>query len=174
MFRLMRRRIADRLWNEERNKKYQIQPSCSLASFLLFFLTTFMNRGFVQKIAIAAVVTIIVIGLLSFIFLTFQAYFSGPNISITRPADYAAFSVSTTTISGIAKRIQDITLDGRSITIDDKGNFSETILLMPGYNIEIIAAHDQFGHTTQKKLELVYNAPITAVPTASTSTATSS
>jgi hypothetical protein len=129
-----------------------------------------MNRGTTQKIFIATVIVIIAAGLLYFIYLTSRAYVSGPSIVIIEPADYAAFSISTTTIVGIAKRAQDITLDGRSITIDNNGNFSETILLMPGYNIETIAAHDQFGHTTEKRLELVYLAPQT---TASTSMATS-
>src|ERR1035437_3188913 len=118
-----------------------------------------MNRGTTQKIFIAGIVAIIVVGLLYFIYRTSRAYVSGPSIIISEPANYAAFSTSTTTIVGIAKRVQDITIDGRSIIIDDKGNFSETILLMPGYNIETIAAHDQFGHVTQKQLELVYLAP---------------
>jgi hypothetical protein len=129
-----------------------------------------MNRGTTQKIFIAAVIVIITAGLLYFIYRTSRAYISGPSITITAPADYAAFSTSTTTIAGIAERVQDITLDGRSITIDDKGNFSETILLMPGYNIETLAAHDQFGHVTQKRLELVYLVPRTEI---STTTATS-
>jgi hypothetical protein len=129
-----------------------------------------MNRGTTQKIFIFVIVAIIAAGLLYFIYRTSRAYLSGPSITITAPADYAAFSTSTATITGQAMRVQDITLDGRSITIDDKGNFSETILLMPGYNIETLAAHDQFGHVTQKRLELVYIAPKGA---ASTTTATS-
>jgi hypothetical protein len=129
-----------------------------------------VNRGTTQKIVIVIVVAIIAAGLAFFIYRTYFAYLSGPSITVTEPANYAAFSTSTTTIVGIAKRVQDITLDGRSIIIDDKGNFSETILLMPGYNIETISAHDQFGHTTEKRLELVYLAPKTM---ASTSMATS-
>lgn len=129
-----------------------------------------MNRGTTQKIFIAGIVAVIVVGLLYFIYRTSRAYLSGPSITITEPDNYAAFSTSTATIVGIAKRAQDITLDGRSITIDNNGNFRETILLMPGYNIETIAAHDQFGHTTEKRLELVYLVPQT---TASTSVGTS-
>ena len=129
-----------------------------------------MNRGTTQKIFIAGIVAVIAIGLLYFIYRTSRAYLSGPSITITEPSNYASFSTSTTTIVGIAKRAQDITLDGRSITIDNNGNFRETILLMPGYNIEIIAAHDQFRHTTEKRLELVYLAPQTM---ASTTIATS-
>jgi hypothetical protein len=129
-----------------------------------------MNRGTTQKIFVAAVIVIIAAGLLYFIYRTSRAYLSGPSITITEPDNYATFSTSTATIVGIAKRAQDITLDGRSITIDNNGNFRETILLMPGYNIETISAHDQFGHATEKRLELVYLAPKT---TASTSMATS-
>jgi|ERR1035437_3606058 hypothetical protein len=129
-----------------------------------------MNRGTTQKIFIALIVAVIAVGLLYFIYRTSRAYLSGPSITITEPSNYASFSTSTTTIVGIAKRAQDITLDGRSITIDNNGNFRETILLMPGYNIEIIAAHDQFRHTTEKRLELVYLAPQTI---ASTTIATS-
>jgi hypothetical protein len=133
-----------------------------------------INRGFTQKMFIAAVIAVIAAGLAFFIYRTSLAYLSGPSITIAGPADYSAFSTSTATITGVAKRVQDITLDGRSITIDDNGNFSETILLLPGYNIETIAAHDQFGHTTQKRLELVYLAPKTqASTTSATSTASS-
>jgi hypothetical protein len=131
-----------------------------------------MNRGTTKKIFIAAVIVIIAAGLLYFIYLTSRAYVSGPSIVIIEPANYSAFSTSTTTIIGVAKRVQDITLDGRPITIDDKGNFSETILLMPGYNIETIAAHDQFGHTTEKRLELVYLAPKTTASTTTVATST--
>lgn len=134
-----------------------------------------MTRGALQKIVIAAVIIVIAAGLLYFIYRTSRAYLSGPSITITAPSDYAAFSTSTVTITGIALRIQDITLDGRSITIDYNGNFSEAVLLLPGYNIETIAAHDQFGHMTQKRLELVYLAPkATASTTAATSTETAS
>ena len=129
-----------------------------------------MNRGTTQKIFIASVIVIIAAGLLYFIYRTSRAYISGPSITIAAPANYASFPTSTTTIVGVVKRAQDITLDDRSITIDDKGNFSEIILLMPGYNIETLAAHDQFGHVTQKRLELVYLVPQTEI---STTTATS-
>ena len=128
-----------------------------------------MNRGTIKKIVIALIVVIIAAGLLFFIYKTSKSYISGPNIIITEPSNYASFSTSTATIAGVAKRTQDITLDGRSITIDNDGNFSETILLMPGYNIEILSAHDQFGHTTEKRLELVYKAPINEISTTTAS-----
>jgi len=133
-----------------------------------------MNRGFIQKIVRASVIVVIAAGLAFFIYRTSLSYLSGPQIDVASPADYAAFSTPTTTISGIAERVQDITLDGRSITIDDRGNFSETVLLLPGYNIETLSAHDPFGHVTEKRLELVYNAAKTAASTSPATTATSS
>ena len=140
---------------------------------ILYTYTSMINRGFTQNIVITAIIAIIAGGLGFFIYRTSLSYLSGPQVTITEPANYAAFVVPTTTISGMALRVQDISLDGRSITIDDKGNFSETILLAPGYNIETISAHDQFGHMTEKRLELVYQAPKTAIlPSEATITAT--
>jgi hypothetical protein len=133
-----------------------------------------MNRGTIQKIFVTAIVAIIAAGLLYFIYRTYKAYASGPSITVTEPANYASFSTSTVTIAGRAERVQDITLDSRSITIDNKGNFSETILLMPGYNIETISAHDPFGHMAKKQLELVYLAPKIATSSIATSTVATS
>ena len=124
-----------------------------------------MNRGTTKKIAISAIMTLVVVLLAFFVYRTSLSYFSGPSITINEPTDYEAFSTSTVTIAGIADRIEDISLDGRPITIDDTGKFSETILLMPGYNIETMVAHDRFGHSTQKRLELVYLAPKSNKPT---------
>jgi hypothetical protein len=128
-----------------------------------------LTRGAIQKIVIYSVIAVIVIGLLYFIYRTSRAYFEGPRIIVSEPADYSAFSSSTAVIKGTALHVQDITIDGRSITIDGNGNFSETILLLPGYNIETIAGHDQFGHTSSERLELIYTAPANPV---SSSTAT--
>lgn len=132
-----------------------------------------LTRGALQKTIILGLVIVIAAGLLYFIYRTSRAYLSGPNIVISAPADYASFSTSTVTIKGVALRVQSITLDGRPITIDDKGNFSETILLLPGYNIETIGAEDQFGHAVQKRLELVDLVPAAAVATTTASASTS-
>jgi len=59
-------------------------------------------------------------------------------------------------ITGIAKNAIKLTLNGREISIDQEGNFNETIILLPGYNIIDIKAQDKFGHIDEKNYQLMY------------------
>jgi hypothetical protein len=83
-------------------------------------------------------------------------YIVGPTILVREPANGSTFTASNIHIKGVVSRIQDITLNGRSITIDGKGNFDESVLLSPGYNIFELVAHDKFGRSKDVRLELVY------------------
>jgi hypothetical protein len=80
----------------------------------------------------------------------------GPTIIVSEPLNGSTFHESSVEIKGQVLRIQDITLNGRSITIDDKGNFEEDVLLAPGYNIFYLSARDKFGRSKDYRLELVY------------------
>ncbi len=59
-------------------------------------------------------------------------------------------------ITGNARNAVSLTLDDRIISIDQKGNFNETIALLPGYNIISIKAKDEFGNSDQKDYKLMY------------------
>ncbi len=59
-------------------------------------------------------------------------------------------------VAGNAENAINLTLNGREITIDEKGNFNETIALLPGYNIINITAKDKFGYVDQKNYKLIY------------------
>lgn len=58
-------------------------------------------------------------------------------------------------IKGNAKNAINLTLDGREISIDEGGNFDETIALLPGYNIVSISALDKFGNRDEKSYQLI-------------------
>ena len=57
-------------------------------------------------------------------------------------------------ITGNAKNAINLTLNDRPISIDQKGNFNETIILLPGYNIVDIKAKDEFGNSDEKNYKL--------------------
>jgi hypothetical protein len=59
-------------------------------------------------------------------------------------------------ITGIAKNAIKLSLNGREISIDQKGNFDETITLFPGYNVVNIKAQDKFGNNDEKNYQLIY------------------
>lgn len=53
-------------------------------------------------------------------------------------------------ITGNAKNAKALALNGREISIDQNGNFKETIALHLGYNIVDIKAKDDFGGKDEK------------------------
>ena len=59
-------------------------------------------------------------------------------------------------ITGNARNANKITLNDRIVSIDQKGNFSETIALFPGYNVISIKAEDKFGNKDEKDYQLIY------------------
>jgi hypothetical protein len=80
----------------------------------------------------------------------------GVRIKDVNITDGAKVSASVEEINGNAENAINITLNGREITIDEKGNFHETIALLPGYNIINIKAKDKFGYVDEKNYKLIY------------------
>jgi hypothetical protein len=80
----------------------------------------------------------------------------GVKIRNVNIADGATFTDSVLKITGTAKNAIKLVLDGREISVDQNGNFNETIALIPGYNIINIKAQDKFGYTDEKNYKLMY------------------
>jgi Glucodextranase, domain B len=58
-------------------------------------------------------------------------------------------------ITGNAKNAKILSLNGREISIDQAGNFNETIALLPGYNIISLKAEDKFGLKDEEDYQLI-------------------
>ena len=80
----------------------------------------------------------------------------GPELKVTSLKTGAILKNQLVEVTGIASNIKDISLDNRPIYIDEQGNFSEKLLLFPGYNIIKLKAGDKFGKVTEKTIEVVY------------------
>ena len=74
------------------------------------------------------------------------------------------------TVAGTATNIARISLDDRQIFVDKQGNFSEKLLVPPGYTIIKLAAQDKFGRTTEKLVALNYTASSNIGTSSATST----
>ncbi len=87
----------------------------------------------------------------------FRAYplIVGPTITIITPQDGAFVASSTFQVSGIVKRAKEITLQGRPITINDKGEFNELLVATSPYTILILVATDKYGATITKTLRVI-------------------
>lgn len=105
---------------------------------------------------------IVKIGSISFFFLIIAVYaffishdlIFGVKIKNVNITNGATVTDPVITITGNAKNATLLTLDGREISIDQTGNFNETIALTRGYNIITIRAQDKFGDTDEKNYQL--------------------
>lgn len=81
-------------------------------------------------------------------------YARGPSIQISWPKDGITATSSTISISGIAERINKLTLNGNSISTDEKGYWNQTIIVFPGLNKISLEAQDQFDRNTRATINI--------------------
>lgn len=111
----------------------------------------FSTRRDVIRLITWAIPVIVVIIIVGYALWRSAAYTSGPKITVIQPPQGASIATSSVTIVGQAERITALYLNNKAISIDETGNFKETILLFPGINILTLEGKDQFkrsAHTT--------------------------
>ena len=82
----------------------------------------------------------------------------GVQIKNVNIVDGTTVTDSILKVTGNAKNAINLSLNGREISIDQAGNFNETIALLKGYNIISLKARDKFGYTDEKNYKLIYKA----------------
>ena len=94
--------------------------------------------------------------LVFFVYHQTRGLLAGASISIESPQNGALFHDSVLTVSGIAKKISFMSINGRQIFTNEDGRFEESLLLAPGYTIITVSAEDTFKRKVQKQIEVVY------------------
>lgn len=79
----------------------------------------------------------------------------GPQITVAYPQDGALLDDTFITLRGTVENAAFIRLRGRQIYTNPAGEFSESLLLYPGYNIITVAVKDAFGRIRQKQITVV-------------------
>src|SRR3989344_2640151 len=80
----------------------------------------------------------------------------GVKIKKVNITDGAKIENSVIEVTGNAKNATNLTLNGREITINQAGDFNETIALLTGYNVINIRAKDKFGYSDEKNYKLMH------------------
>ena len=111
------------------------------------------SRALALKITLVTVLSFIIVS-----YGLFQArnLIIGPRIILSTPQNGENVLNPLVIVSGSAVNITYISLNDRQIFVDDQGNFSEKLLVPPGYTIIKLEARDKFGRTTTKLIELNY------------------
>lgn len=104
----------------------------------------YLQRRFASKLVKIIGVVIIVVIIAGYAIWRSMNYAKGPEIMIIAPLDGASISASTTEITGKLVRAVNLSLNGRNITIDEQGNFKETLIVFKGINTITLEAYDQF------------------------------
>lgn len=121
------------------------------------------SRVLAFRVSLLVILVILILG-----YGLFQArnLILGPEITVLTPTNGENLSNPLIIVSGSATNITLISLNDRQIFVDKQGNFSEKLLVPPGYTIIKLAAQDKFGRTTKKLIELNYTGSSTiAIPT---------
>ncbi len=98
-----------------------------------------------------------------------EGFIRGPRIEIATPESVHGgdrsgglryFSYATTTalvlVSGRVIHANILFLNGAEISQNLEGNFSESLLLAPGYNIMSVEAKDRYGRSAKKTIEITF------------------
>ena len=99
---------------------------------------------------------VLVLVILGYAFFEAQNILYGPRITLSHGDSALAVNTEMIELTGTVKNVVDISLGGRSITIDDTGVFAERLLLAEGVNRFTFIARDRFGRTNTEHLEVVY------------------
>ena len=112
------------------------------------------TKKLIKTISLSALFILIAI----FVFFNSRELIFGVKIKNVSIVDNQKFTGSLLKVSGNAKNALFIALDGREVSVDQKGYFEETITLLPGYNIVNIMAKDKFGNIDEKNYKVIYDA----------------
>ena len=96
-----------------------------------------------------------------FVFIIIQAFFNtkdlifGVKIKNVNIVNGINDEINIIKITGNAKNAKKLILNGREISINQNGNFNETLSLLSGYNVITIKAEDKFGYKDEKNYQLM-------------------
>jgi|SRR3989344_2934725 len=109
--------------------------------------------NFKPKNFIAVFVTVLLV-----VYIVYQSWFfiSGPKIILNATDGFLATS-SALTLSGQAVNVAWLTLNGQQIFTDEKGFWSESLLLPPGISIMTVKALDRFGREKSRSIRIIFN-----------------
>ena len=129
--------------------------------------------NFRKKLTIWGTISILILVLIYALFNARQLI-SGPEIVIESPENGTAFTTPFIEIVGEAKNTSFISMNGRTIYVNENNEFREQLLLPSGTSIIKIDAQDRFGRSTEETLWYTYTGEVIEIEVPEISTTTTS
>lgn len=80
----------------------------------------------------------------------------GATLAIEIPQDGETFNTQVISVMGHVGSIKEMNINGRPILTDNKGRFSEVVVLGEGYNEVSVTITDRFNRKVTRVLKVVY------------------
>lgn len=100
-----------------------------------------------RKTISRGIIALLFVLILGYAYFEARTYLSGPQLSITAPEDGFSASESHVIVSGTARNISEITLNGNPIFVEEQGVFERLVPLAPGYAVIDVSVKDRYGRT---------------------------
>ncbi len=97
----------------------------------------------------------IIFGLVFYMLFQARLLIAGPHVTLINPPNMIQ-TERLVELSGYAKNITHMTLNGRAIFTNTEGYFSEALVLDNGYNTVTIRAEDRYGRIAETSHPFVY------------------
>lgn len=101
--------------------------------------------------------TLFTLGVFFVAYVLFQARYLilGPGISVKSHTDGAVATTSVITLTGIARNAAWLSLNGRQIFTNGKGEWSEKLIVSEGISIMTLRVKDRFGREAEERVRLL-------------------
>jgi len=82
----------------------------------------------------------------------------GPELTVISPAHGEHLTETLLEVRGVARNVTRVSINGRPITTDPEGAFTETLVTPAGYGVILVEAENRFGYHAEERIE-VYGTP---------------
>ncbi len=117
-------------------------------------LTKTKNLNLTKIIKTTAIIGFLVF-IVGYAVLNTRLISKGINLKINGIENGKIYEESSIDITGNAKRARHVLVNGREINLNQEGEFSDVLIILPGYNIITISAEDKFGKITKQVFEII-------------------
>ncbi|MHB1118308.1 MAG: hypothetical protein ACYCZ7_02185 [Minisyncoccota bacterium] len=128
------------------------------------------GRTIIKRVLVGLGIAIV----LGYAYFALGGFVRGPRIELRTPETGTATTTPWVVVAGRIIHASTLTLNDASTSPDLAGNFSESLLLAPGYNIMKIVATDRYGRSVEETIEMTLLAPITSGATTTEQASTTS
>lgn len=110
---------------------------------------------FTPQTIVSAVVILITIGIISYIWLQVTSFAAAPQLELKNPSQQIMVSSETVSIEGNTDPTVELLINNQSVALDANGHFQEDVQLVNGMNNIEIKAKNKAGKETVKTIQVL-------------------